>query len=97
MSGPLLGMLGVAILLLLLFFSLVPLAMMLLLSLKSNADIFTDFWGLPARPRYRHVRRGLARCAAADHRNATTSRCIRPSDSPVAPVVATGCCSTSAM
>ncbi len=42
----------VAALLLLLSLSLLPLAIMLLLSLKSNADIFTRFWGLPQPPRW---------------------------------------------
>lgn len=39
-------------LLVLLFLSLVPFVLMLLLSLKSNADIFTNFWGLPEKPRW---------------------------------------------
>ncbi len=45
---------GVVILLLLLLLglSLLPFFMMLLLSLKSNADIFTNFWGLPKPPRW---------------------------------------------
>jgi multiple sugar transport system permease protein len=42
----------VAVLLLLLSLSLLPFAIMLLLSLKSNADIFTRFWGLPQQPRW---------------------------------------------
>ena len=40
------------VLLLLLALSLLPFGMMLLLSLKSNADIFTRFWGLPQPPRW---------------------------------------------
>lgn len=32
--------------------SLAPLAMMVLLSLKSNGDLFTNFWGLPSPPRW---------------------------------------------
>jgi ABC-type glycerol-3-phosphate transport system permease component len=40
------------ILLFLLFVSLVPFVMMLALSLKSNADIFTRFWQLPSPPRW---------------------------------------------
>lgn len=32
--------------------TLLPLAMLVLLSLKSNADIFTRFWGLPQPPRW---------------------------------------------
>ncbi|GIV18073.1 MAG: putative ABC transporter permease protein YurM [Armatimonadota bacterium] len=39
-------------LLVLLALSLLPLAMMLLLSLKTNADIFTRFWGLPQPVRW---------------------------------------------
>lgn len=41
-----------AVLLFLLSLSLLPLAMMVLLSLKSNADIFTRFWGLPDPARW---------------------------------------------
>lgn len=41
-----------AILVPLLLLSLVPLIMMVLLSLKSNADIFTRFWALPSPPRW---------------------------------------------
>jgi len=37
--------------------SLAPLVMMLLLSLKTNAAIFTDFWGLPHPPRWSHYAR----------------------------------------
>jgi ABC-type glycerol-3-phosphate transport system permease component len=40
-----------SVLLLLLALSLLPFVMMLLLSLKSNADIFTRFWGAPLPPR----------------------------------------------
>jgi len=43
---------ALSLLLLLLALSLLPFAMMLLLSLKSNADIFTRFWGLPQPPRW---------------------------------------------
>ncbi|MCC6731030.1 MAG: carbohydrate ABC transporter permease [Chthonomonadales bacterium] len=43
---------ALAVLLALLALSLLPFAMMLLLSLKSNADIFTRFWGLPSPPRW---------------------------------------------
>lgn len=39
-------------LLILLAISLLPFAMMLLLSLKTNADIFTRFWGLPQPARW---------------------------------------------
>ncbi|MCS6829236.1 MAG: carbohydrate ABC transporter permease [Armatimonadota bacterium] len=39
-------------LLILLGMSLLPFAMMLLLSLKTNADIFTRFWGLPQPARW---------------------------------------------
>lgn len=46
-------------LLLLLALSLLPLWMMLLLSLKSNADIFTNFWGLPAALRGDHYARAV--------------------------------------
>jgi len=41
-----------AVLLPLLLLSLVPMAMMVLLSLKSNGDIFTRFWALPSPPRW---------------------------------------------
>lgn len=34
--------------------SLVPLAAMLLISLKSNAELFTNFWGWPTDPRWEH-------------------------------------------
>ncbi len=34
--------------------SLLPLAAMLLISLKSNAELFTNFWGLPTQPRWDH-------------------------------------------
>lgn len=40
------------LLLVFLFVSLVPFVMMLALSLKSNADIFTRFWQLPSPPRW---------------------------------------------
>ncbi len=40
------------VLLILLALSLLPFAMMLLLSLKTNADIFTRFWGLPQPARW---------------------------------------------
>jgi ABC-type glycerol-3-phosphate transport system permease component len=42
------------VLVVLLGLSLAPLIMMLLLSLKSNAAIFTDFWGAPAQPQWAH-------------------------------------------
>lgn len=45
------GML-IFLLLLLLFLSLVPFAMMLILSLKSNAQIFTHFWEMPHPARW---------------------------------------------
>ncbi len=45
---------ALAVLLLLLGLSLAPLAMMLLLSLKTNADIFTNFWGLPSPAKWSH-------------------------------------------
>jgi ABC-type glycerol-3-phosphate transport system permease component len=38
-------MLAAAVLMVLLAVSLLPFVMMLLLSLKTNADIFTRFWG----------------------------------------------------
>lgn len=41
-----------AVLAILLVLSLLPFAMMLLLSLKTNADIFTRFWGLPQPARW---------------------------------------------
>lgn len=41
-----------AVLVVLLALSLLPFAMMLLLSLKTNADIFTRFWGLPQPARW---------------------------------------------
>ncbi|MGC8669167.1 MAG: carbohydrate ABC transporter permease [Chthonomonadales bacterium] len=41
-----------AVLVPLLLLSLVPLAMMVFLSLKTNADIFTRFWSLPAPPKW---------------------------------------------
>jgi ABC-type glycerol-3-phosphate transport system permease component len=47
---------AVTALLALLGLSLLPFAMMLLLSLKSNADIFTSFWGLPNPPRWDYYR-----------------------------------------
>ncbi|HSV74007.1 MAG TPA: carbohydrate ABC transporter permease [Chthonomonadales bacterium] len=47
---------ALATLLVLLAISLLPFAIMLLLSLKSNADIFTSFWGLPNPPRWDHYR-----------------------------------------
>ena len=43
-------------LLILLALSLLPFAMMLLLSLKTNADIFTRFWGLPQPARWNFYR-----------------------------------------
>ncbi|MBM3496713.1 MAG: carbohydrate ABC transporter permease [Armatimonadetes bacterium] len=48
---------SLSVLLVLLALSLAPLVMMALLSLKSNAAIFTDFWGLPARPEWAHYGR----------------------------------------
>ncbi len=42
----------IACLLLILALSLVPVTMMLVLSLKSNAQIFTHFWQLPSPPRW---------------------------------------------
>jgi ABC-type glycerol-3-phosphate transport system permease component len=42
------------VLLALLLLSLTPLVMMLTLSLKTNAAIFTDFWGLPKPPQWTH-------------------------------------------
>jgi len=43
---------ALVVLLALLALSLAPLAMMLLLSLKTNAAIFTDFWGMPRPARW---------------------------------------------
>lgn len=51
---------SLAALLVLLGLSLVPFAMMLLLSLKSNADILTRFWGLPSPPRWEHYGQAAA-------------------------------------
>jgi ABC-type glycerol-3-phosphate transport system permease component len=45
-------MLAAAVLMVLLALSLLPFVMMLLLSLKTNADIFTRFWGLPQPARW---------------------------------------------
>jgi ABC-type glycerol-3-phosphate transport system permease component len=45
-------MLAAAVLMVLLAVSLLPFVMMLLLSLKTNADIFTRFWGLPQPARW---------------------------------------------
>ncbi len=44
----------VGLLMLLLFITLVPFAMTLLISQKTNAEIYTNFWGLPSqlRPEY---------------------------------------------
>ncbi len=44
--------LAAAVLMVLLALSLLPFVMMLLLSLKTNADIFTRFWGLPQPARW---------------------------------------------
>lgn len=46
-----------AVLLILLSLSLAPLALMVLLSLKTNAAIFTDFWGLPSPAQWNHYAR----------------------------------------
>jgi len=48
---------AVAVLVILLALSLAPLIMMLLLSLKTNAAIFTDFWGLPRPAQWAHYAR----------------------------------------
>jgi len=40
--------------------SLLPLAAMLLISLKSNAELFTNFWGLPSQPRWDHYPKAWA-------------------------------------
>ena len=48
---------AVAVLVILLALSLAPLIMMLLLSLKTNAAIFTDFWGLPRPAQWQHYAR----------------------------------------
>lgn len=44
--------LTLAVLGVLLALSLAPFVMLLLLSLKSNADLFTNFWGLPSPPHW---------------------------------------------
>jgi ABC-type glycerol-3-phosphate transport system permease component len=49
-----------SVLLLLLTLSLLPFVMMLLLSLKSNADIFTRFWGAPAPSHWDYYARAAA-------------------------------------
>lgn len=41
-----------AVLLVLLALTFVPVALMLLLSLKSNADVFSNFWGMPSAFRW---------------------------------------------
>ncbi|MBO9607090.1 MAG: carbohydrate ABC transporter permease [Paenibacillaceae bacterium] len=43
---------SIAILAVLLFFSFVPILMMLSMSLRDSLDIYGDFWGLPASPRW---------------------------------------------
>jgi multiple sugar transport system permease protein len=45
-------MLAAIVLAMLLAVSLLPFVMMLLLSLRTNADIFTRFWGLPQPARW---------------------------------------------
>lgn len=48
---------GLVVLLVLLALSLAPLALMVLISLKSNADLFTSFWGMPSPPRWANYTR----------------------------------------
>lgn len=50
---------ALAVLVVLLALSLAPLAMMLLLSLKTNAAIFTDFWGWPETPQWANYGRAF--------------------------------------
>lgn len=50
---------AVAVLVVLLSLSLTPMMMMVLLSLKTNADIFTSFWGWPSAPKYSHYGRAV--------------------------------------
>ena len=40
--------------------SLVPFAAMLLISVKSNAELFTNFWGFPIAPRWDHYPKAWA-------------------------------------